>query len=687
MTKNKFIFAVLLLFAGVFLYAQQADTTLTIGGVEVVAEKLLTDERIIIDDNNISKEDVGKILKLNPNINIIRRGNFASDPVIRGFKADQLQLLSNGFMQTNPACPNRMDAPTSHINMEDLEKIEIIKGPYSVRYGMHTGGVVNFVSKSPMVSEEFQLNGQLGYFYHSNGNSSDGNINLQISDKKYFIKIFGGMKNFGNYQSGDGTEILSAFKHNSFGAQAAVFLNKHHQLILDWKQSHAKDVLFAALPMDGDFDDSQIGALKYVYKNEGKKINKVELKTFGNWIDHQMSNKRRPNTKVLNAVSKLQSQTFGGRGELFFQSSEQHQLVFGTDYKMIGKQGNREREVFYNACMDVSFDPPKYFTDAIWQNSEQKDLGFFVESNWHISEKWYWQSGARIDFVSSDIKEPAADFKMLYPELGKSNDLAFMANSRLKFYFEEDISLEWSVGYGQRAPELIERYINHLTVGMDAYEYVGNPMLKMEQNLQNDLRLSVQKTKFQLEATVFYSILNNYIQANLDTTLSRKFMPCMEPKNAKRYENVEDAFIYGFELLTNYNLWKGLNIYGNWAYTLGENVSMDEPLAEIPPMELNAGLKYNANKWNVQFNSRFVMEQDRVSLSFNEQKSSAFQVFDFSAYYTVWKGLSLSLNIENIFDENYVEHLSRAYKNQIPGTNSIYFEPGRNFIVGLSYKL
>jgi hypothetical protein len=40
MTKNKFIFAVLLLFAGVFLYAQQADTTLTIGGVEVVAEKI-----------------------------------------------------------------------------------------------------------------------------------------------------------------------------------------------------------------------------------------------------------------------------------------------------------------------------------------------------------------------------------------------------------------------------------------------------------------------------------------------------------------------------------------------------------------------------------------------------------------------------------------------------------------------
>jgi outer membrane receptor for ferrienterochelin and colicin len=222
---------------------------------------------------------------------------------------------------------------------------------------------------------------------------------------------------------------------------------------------------------------------------------------------------------------------------------------------------------------------------------------------------------------------------------------------------------------------------------MDAYEYVGNPNLEMEQNFQNDLKFSIQKQKFQAEAAVFYSILRNYIQANLDTTLSRKYMPCMDPKHAKRYENVDEALMYGFEFMVNYNVWQGLHIHGNWAYTLGENVSMDEPLAEIPPMEINAGLRYEAEKWNAQFNSRFVMEQDRVSLSFNEQGSDAFQVFDFSAYYKVWKGLSLSLNVENILDKNYVEHLSRAYKNQIPGTNMVYFEPGRNFIIGLTYKL
>lgn len=589
-------------------------------------------------------------------------------------------------MQTNPACPNRMDAPSSHINIEDLVRIEIIKGPYSVSYGMNTGGVVNFVSATPKSSDKFTVGGNIGLFYHTNGESKDGQANIKISDKKYFLKLYAGMKDFGNYKSGDGTEILSSFHHNDYGAQAAWFINRNNWVILDWKQSFAKDVLFAGLPMDGDFDDSSIGALKYVYSNPKKSIKRIEFKAYGNWIDHQMSNAKRPNLKVVKAVSKLQSQTMGARGELNYLLLDGPEFLVGIDYKSIGKQGDREREVFINPCTEMVMDPPKIFTDKVWQDSKQNDLGIFLESQWRINGHWAWNAGLRVDMVSADIQDPADDFKALYPELAEYDDLAFMANSRLKYYFEDEFFVEWSIGYGQRAPELTERYINHLTVGMDAYEYVGNPHLKMEQNFQNDLKFSLQKQKLQMEVGLFYSILNNYIQANLDTTLSRKFMPCMEPKHAKRFENVDDALMYGFEFLASYNIWKGLNIYGNWAYTLGENKTMVEPLAEIPPMEINAGMKYMENRWNVQLNSRFVMKQDRVSASFDETASDAFQVFDFSAYYNIWKGLSLSLNVENILDENYVEHLSRAYSNQIPGTNMIYLEPGRNFILGLSFK-
>lgn len=34
-----------------------------------------------------------------------------------------------------PACPNRMDPITSHVIPEEIGKIEVVKGPYTVRFG------------------------------------------------------------------------------------------------------------------------------------------------------------------------------------------------------------------------------------------------------------------------------------------------------------------------------------------------------------------------------------------------------------------------------------------------------------------------------------------------------------------------------------------------------------------------
>ncbi len=83
MTKTKYILSISLVVMVLFSYAQKVDTTLNISGVEVVGEQSISADRIIINDNNRSKEDVGKILKESPNINIIKRGNYATDPVIR----------------------------------------------------------------------------------------------------------------------------------------------------------------------------------------------------------------------------------------------------------------------------------------------------------------------------------------------------------------------------------------------------------------------------------------------------------------------------------------------------------------------------------------------------------------------------------------------------------------------------
>jgi iron complex outermembrane receptor protein len=683
--KNAKYFFVLLVFAGLVfpLAAQTIDTIIQIQGVEVFGTTNESTEKVALDPNNRSQQDAGKLLMEVNNVGLIKKGNYAYDPVIRGFKYNQLHLLANGFVQTSSACPNRMDAPSSQISMNNLESVEIIKGPYSVKYGMNTGGVVNYISQGSKATDKFTMNGNLGFFYQTNGNSKDGQGMLSISDKKYYLQVSGGMKDFGNYKSGDGIEILSKFKHSDYGVKGAWFINAHHQVILDWRQAKAEDALFAGLPMDSDFDKSKTGSLHYSYKNEKTRLTNVDIKAYGNFIDHQMSNRNRPAWVNSQAISKLQSQTFGARGEFNFKLSEKQPLLLGIDYKKVAKQGDRERLVFLNECTGMVVDPAKLFTDALWQNSYQTDLGVFLESRREFG-KLMASAGIRADFVNSEAKEPSADFKALYANLGKRSEMAVMGNIQLKYMISKPASIHLKVGYGQRAADITERYINHMQVGADAYEYVGNPDLKMEKNLQTDLSFHFIKEKFQFEATLFYAKIKDYIQASLDTTLPKKFMACMPPAHAKRFGNIDDARLYGFETYANLLIWKGLGVNASWTYTLGDNITDDEPLAEIPPMEIRAGLGYKATKWQAQFKSRFVGEQTRISTSFNESASTAFVLMDFNARYTIIKGLNLSLNVDNMFDVNYVEHLSRAYKSQ--ADSSLYWEPGRNFILGLTYK-
>lgn len=70
------------------------------------------DKKIVLSDQERLHHDAGAILALNPVVAGIRKGgSFAFDPVMRGFKYDQLNVVINGMQSANAACPNRMDPP------------------------------------------------------------------------------------------------------------------------------------------------------------------------------------------------------------------------------------------------------------------------------------------------------------------------------------------------------------------------------------------------------------------------------------------------------------------------------------------------------------------------------------------------------------------------------------------------
>ena len=689
--NNKFITLIISLTVGVLCnplaVMSQADTIYL---EEILVEAKKADDilKTNISGKTLELEnphDVGEIFKRQAGFGVIKRGNYAMEPVLRGFKYEQLNVQFNGGSTSTNACPNRMDPAISQIAPEDIEKVEVIKGPYSVRFGPSTGGVLNIITKRPEKSEKLKVSGAVDGGYQTNGSNYFGGLSLMLVDKGYDVLFDAGYKNFGNYKSGSGEEIPSSF--NRFGYSFKFGLNPadNHRIQISWNQGFAKDILHAGLPMDADKDNSSMLAIDYQGSSLSKSVFLLKAKIFGTYVDHEMSNKLRPNYKIVHAVTPVTAWVYGGRTELGIKASENDLMYVGIDYKYVGKDGTRTREIYKNACTGAVYDPPVIKKDLVWQDSKKNDLGLFFENKYEVNHSLLWLLGVRLDHITYAIDDPAPDFMELYDnDVQPDNNLNISVNTSLTWEVTGSIEIQWAAGRGVRSPELTELFINHFNVGMDAYEYVGDPHLKPETNYQTDIRVEKRWKSATLYGDIFYSYMTNYITAKVDTTLPRKFLPCKDPKFAKRFTNIDEAYRFGFEAGFDIRFLEKFRYNINAAYTFAQNKSWDEPLSEIPPFAINSSLGYFTEKITADVKVRIDAAQNRISESFDESTTPGFAVFDFFFSYEPLKMLELQFAVTNIFNKNYVDHLSRPYKNL--NEQSLYYEPGRSFNFGVKFK-
>ena len=688
--KNKYIMLLLVAFVPLFTRGQMSADTINIEEILIIGEKTNDNFRTPVSGENIqllNPHDGGEIFKYTPGFSILKKGNYAMEPVLRGYKFEQLNIQFDGGVHSTNACPNRMDPAISQISIEEIEKVEVIKGPYNVRFGPVFGGIINVISKRPEKKDGKTVSGVVEGGYQSNGNNLYGSLFTQVVKKNWDIGVSAGYKDYGNYESGDRTEIVSSFKRYGYTVKLGINTIKNHRLQINWRQSFAKDVMYPGLPMDAKKDNSSIISADYAIGNLTNSIFSLKTKVYYSYIDHLMTNEYRPAYKMVHAETPVNAVNFGGRVELGMKSGSKNITYAGIDYQYIGKDGSRTRDVYINGCTNppTHFDPPNHFEDRVWQDSHKSDMGAFIENKLQIRRNLDWQAGIRVDFTSFDIKDPEHDFNELYGDDIKPDSKINMAvNSILSYNLNNNWSIQWAAAIAQRSPDLTELFINHLSVGADAYEYVGNPNLKSETNNQTDLILEKSAEVIGFYIDGFYSYLNNYITAVVDSTIPRKYMKCKNPKFTKRFININKAYMTGFESGIVVHFLKHFEYNIGASYTYAQNVTLNEPLPEIPPFTINTSISYSISKLTARLNARFASSQERVSTSFNESTTPGFSVFNLFVNYTPWKFLDINAAVTNIFNENYVEHLSRAYKSM--DSQSLYYEPGRSFNIGVRFK-
>lgn len=621
------------------------------------------------------EHDAGDILNQVPAFNSIRKGgNYGFEPVFRGFKYDQLNVVMNGAQSATAACPNRMDPPTSQMAPNMMERIEVLKGPHALRYGTGFGATLNFIPAKLRFSEEQEWYGRLSSGYETNGNLVRGESQLGFSNEQLDLSVFASWSQGDDYLTGNEETVQADFSRGSFGVNAGLKLSASQQLRISTTYNRARDADFPALPMDLRDDDTWMFNARHDVQFNRQQLQAWNTTIFGSFVDHLMDNRlKQLDPRMLNASTNATTANYGGRTEGTWQFRN-NRLYAGADLRIEGAEGIRTREFLLGPMAGNTLQ------DNAWQDGQISKTGLFAEYQIKGGVLDYILSG-RLELNTADLNDPTEEFTLANVETQVTQLNPSFSFGVLKNFDEQFRAGLW-LARAQRSGGLAERFINYFPIGQDPFEMLGNPQLEPEVNYQADLNLNWKPTKGSIVSLDLYvAYLEDFISSVIDTSLSPR-LP-MSP-GVRRFVNIDQALKTGFEVSWQQDLFVGLTQKLGLAYTYGQDLQRDEPLPEIAPLDLRYSLRgsYLKDQLSPELTLRYVAEQDRTSTEFGETITPSFALVDLKVGYSLSDKISISVGANNLLDENYYEHLNRSVR----GTNTAIFAPGRNIFTNINFQ-
>ncbi|MFO7445207.1 MAG: TonB-dependent receptor [Ignavibacteriaceae bacterium] len=639
------------------------------------------------------------ILKKEPGISVINDGVWGTEISIRGLNRENIVALIDG---NRVATSTDVAARFSMVDVNDIERIEIIKGASSSIYGSGaTGGIINIVTKSPEFRNSFSLGGSINTGYNSVNNSSVTSGSVSGGGSIWSSKISGSYRKAGNISTPAGELENSQFEDYSFSGSLNVVPVRNHLFRINYQLFKAVDVGIpgaSVFPNTADvrYPDERRELISGAYdiQNISKLLYKLSFKYSHQEIERNVENiphivQNIPATETTPArrvsVLKITPEAEHRNNNILLQGnfllSENNNLILGFDYWDRSYNGNRERHQLIevlNPQGNVINTTNRIIGEKPLPDSKFKSYGIFAQDDAElIEDKLSVSIGARIDKIdisgettlnpiyeiTNGIRNDApAGQKIIWNKIS-ADENSYSTNIGLKYSLNRSLDLTLSAGYAFRSPSLEERF---QYIDQGSYVRIGNPLLEPERVKSADLGIRYYISNIKIVSSFFFNYFNNLI-----TEIPGTF----EDRNAFIKTNIGEARLYGFDLNTEYNFYKDFVFHFTSSYVKGEDVTADGSLPEIPPLKNIIGLRFIIfDMIQTDVSSAIYAAQNNVAEG--ETATGGYTLFDLS-FNT--KNINISsysvkfmAGIENIFNKHYRDHLSTTRGNILVG-------PGRNF--------
>ncbi len=621
----------------------------------------------------LQPEKMTDLFKEIPGVEVFGEGPFRGIPVIRGLTSNRVLILVDGE-RLNNARESTVFAGIQPglVDLSDVERIEVLRGPASVQYGSDAiGGVINIITKKPdLGTGTFTWKGSAAVEYGSAAESETARFDLTGSGQGFSVRVGASYEDYGDYKApseaadreefssyvlSDGTVPNSGMQQTAFDTGLRFLTGDAGVLKVSLEVVRTDDIGFpgydpATSGVDIQFPNfdrdklglgwdagAVLGMDSFSVKTYYQEVTKESRRN----LDFGMFYSNNTTTSNIDSYGiNLQGSKLLGN----------HDLTFGVDFY--------RDDLHDETLSESSFSPPS--NEVAVPDSYQRGIGAWFQDDAQLSGLVKLVFGARgdtFDFVSKDDPDYTG---VPFDE----TDSAFSGNVGVVVSVTDSVDLTGSVSRGFRAPNIQERsYFGPATE--PGYFIVQNAGLSAEKSLNYEAGFKVRYDRYFGGFNVYYNNISDFITFDFigedpDTGLQ-----------LLQYDNVEDATIKGAELELETLFGDGWTAFQVISYSRGDNDTTGEPLGFIPPLKFVLGLRYQTGSWWGEGSMRIVTRQDRVPEDVSI--TPGFTVYDLRGGYDFGNGLRFNATLANLTDKLYAEPF-----NNRP-------EPGRSFRASLSY--
>lgn len=577
-------------------------------------------------------------------VNMIRRGNYAWEPLINGMSSERGLVTVDG-MRIYGACTDKMDPVTSYVEITNLARANIHSGQAGSSGGATIAGSIDLARRKTgfraTQTGETPHGGMIFTGFETNNRQKIGGLSLFYTGKKFFADADVTFRDAENYRAGGQKEVdFSSFTKYNVSLISGWRIGGHRELETSLIYDKAVHVGYPALPMDVGRAEALIGSAEYIRHHVSESVARWKTKLYHNSVTHIMDDSRRPDvpvrmdmpgwTRTTGFYSLLEGASRGHSWKTNFSGHTNHSLAEMTMFS----NTPGEKDMFM----------------LTWPGVRTHYLDLYREDTFHLTEK----TAATLNLgLAAHHNQVGSYFgleslRIFYPGMSKSKTRALKRLSASAQHRNGSLNLSAGLGYGERAPGVSEGYGFYLFNSFDRFDYIGNPDLKNEKSVEANAAAAFKSKSFSLKVSGAFFHLRNYIIGRPDTTLSTMTIGAA---GVKIYEQLPHAGIFSANLETGYRFtpqwsWQGRLV---WQRGTGKNAG-NLPLMQ--PLTYTSGITFNTGKYTAELTLNGAAQQKHFSPGFGETPASAYRVIHLSGTAKLGPFL-FKTGIENLLDTHY----------------------------------